>query len=224
MAQSIHLFPVACLFNKSLQYPDQRILIPVSFPPDSFQFYFFHLTLSSIWKLFWLRTLGRDLTFFSVKSPFSHSNGCGFYLEADGESPKKAKHGRDVMSFTVRESCLWHLEVHTWFLAVAVLKLLPHSLWPPIVLEDCLWLSGIKEDPRTLQEIIREMHQAFFFSSALARSWLETFDVCKRPPRLALNIHSSAFFELRPDIELALQKAMCLLHISSVPSRTASLH
>lgn len=64
MIQSIYLSPVACLFNKSLQYPDQRKLIPVSFPPDSFRFYFFHLTLSSIWKLFWFRAWSRALTYF----------------------------------------------------------------------------------------------------------------------------------------------------------------
>lgn len=102
MVQSIYLFPVACLFNKSLQYPDQRKLIPVSFPPDSFWFYFFHLTLSSIWKLFWFRAWGRALTFFSMKTPFSHSSGCGFYLEADGESRKKAEPGRDAVRLALR--------------------------------------------------------------------------------------------------------------------------
>lgn len=113
--QSIHLLPVACLFDKSLQYPDQRRLIPVSFPPDSFWFYFFHSPLSSIWKVFGFRAWGRALTcFFSKKTPFSPSNGCGFYLEADGESLKKAEQGRDVVRFALREGCcLWHLEVHT---------------------------------------------------------------------------------------------------------------
>lgn len=105
MVQSIYLFPVACLFNKSLQYPDQRKLIPVSFPSDSFRFYFLQLTLSSIWKLFWVRARGRTLTyFFSMKTPFSHADGCGFYLEADGESLKKAEPGRDAMRFALRSA------------------------------------------------------------------------------------------------------------------------
>lgn len=63
----------------------------------------------------WVQSMGQssDL-FFSKKTPFSPSNGCGFYLEADGESLKKAEQGRDVVRFALREGyCLWYLEVHT---------------------------------------------------------------------------------------------------------------
>lgn len=202
------------------------MLIPVSFPPDSFRFYFFHLPLSSIWKVFGLRAWGRALTyFFSKKTPFSHSDGCGFYLEADGESLKKAEQGRDVVRVALRAGCcLCHLEVHAdeFWLWLWSSYHNPHGI--PIILEGCLWLSQVKEDPRTLQERIREMHQEFAPIQHLPEAGRETFDVCKRLARFVLNSHSSAFFELRPDIELALQKAMCLVHIISVPSRTASLH
>ena len=67
-------------------------------------------------------------------------------------------------------------------------------------------------DERTLQERIREMHQEFAPIQHLPEAGRETFDVCKRLARFVLNSHSSAFFELRPDIELALQKAQ-------IPSR-----
>lgn len=164
MIQSIYLSPVACLFNKSLQYPDQRKLIPVSFPPDSFRFYFFHLTLSSIWKLFWFREWSRALTyFFSMKTPFSHSNGCGFYLEADGESLKKAEPGRDAMRFALRRAAACGTWRCTQMVSGCGLSWssyhTPYGI--PIVLEGCLWLWEIKEDPWTLQELIREMHQEF---------------------------------------------------------------
>lgn len=56
------LFHFARMFRKPLQPIDQRILTSLYFFRFFFWFYFLHLTLQPIWKLFWFKAWGTNLT------------------------------------------------------------------------------------------------------------------------------------------------------------------
>lgn len=165
--------------------------------------------------------------FFLGKIPLYHSKGCGFYLEVDGESLNKAGRGQRCDQFCRNGglSALYHLDMRRWF-GVAGLPASPITLCKAFstFLEVWLCLSMIKAGSSDTSGTHQRNPSWICYNSALARSWLETFDVCKsRHWGLMLNIHSSTFFELKPGIELALQKAMCLVRIILVPFRNTSI-
>lgn len=105
----------------------------------------------------------------------------------------------------------------------AFLRLPSHCVWlsPPS------WKAGfafqwLKRDPPTLQERIRETHHEFATIQHLPEAGWRHLMCVREHWGLMLNIHSSTFFELKPGIELALQKAMCLVRIILVPFRNTS--
>lgn len=136
----------------------------MSFPSDSFRFYFFQLTLSSIWKLFWFRAWGRALTyFFFYEDPFLSLQRVWILFRSWWGVSEESWAWQGCDEVCSKEGCcLWHLEMHTdgfWLWLSWSSYHTPYGI--PIILEGCLWLWGIKEDPWTLQELIRETHQEF---------------------------------------------------------------
>lgn len=156
-----------------------------------------------------------------MKISLYHSKGCGFYLEVDGESLKKVEQGSDVR-FALMEGSL---PCGTWLCAdlSCLSSHTAHTAYSfPASRKAAFAFQWLKHNPLTLQELIRETHHEFATIQHLPETgWRHL--MCVRDHRgFMLNIHSSAFFEPRPSIELAPQKAMCLVRIILVPSRKAS--
>lgn len=98
--------------------------------------------------------------------------------------------GSDVIRFSVagggggRLTALWHLDACRWFWVVG-LPASPVTLCMAFstFLEGWLCLSMIKAGSTDTSGTHQRNPSWICYNSALARSWLETFDVCKRALR-----------------------------------------